>query len=129
MSYLTFDEYKSFGYAEMKEEEFTQILPRAEDYLDTQTKNFYRFNDLESDIAFRKKKFKKAIGLQVEYMFTTGAMTTEDINGPQSWSVDGMSVTEASRYSATGKNEAPSILSEDAIAILSGTGLLYRGLR
>ena len=125
--YLTFEEYTNLGYSEMNEEEFGKLITRASDYIDVQTRNFYQFNDLESDILFRKTKFKKAIALQVEYMQATGALSTHDVNTPQSWSIGRTSVTEASRYSNNGRNEAPSIVSEDAIAALSGTGLLYRG--
>lgn len=126
--YLTYEEYKKMGYTELDQEEFDKLITRACDYLDVQTRNFYQFKSLDDDLEFRKIKFKKAIALQVEYMYQTDAQTSAEINRPQSWSVDGMSVSEASRYSNTGKNEAPSIISEDAISALSGTGLLHRGL-
>lgn len=126
--YLTYEEYKKMGYTELKKEEFDKLITRACDYLDVQTRNSYQFKSLDDDLEFRKIKFKKAIALQVEYMYQTDAQTSAEISRPQSWSVDGMSVSEASRYSNTGKNEVPSIISEDAIAALSGTGLLHRGL-
>lgn len=128
MPYLTYEEYKEFGYSDIKQDEFENLIQRACDYLDIQTRNFYQFNDLETDIDFRKTKFKKAVALQVEYMYQTGATTAFEINTPQSWSVDGMSVSESSRYNASGTNESPSIISDDTLAMLSGTGLLFRGL-
>lgn len=127
MPYLTHDEYTEFGYSEIQEEDFERLISRACDYLDVQTRNFYRSNDLAKDIEFRRAKFKKAVALQVEYMHVTGASTSYDINTPQSWSIGRTSVSEASRYSNNGRNESPSIICEDAIAMLSGTGLLYRG--
>lgn len=129
MAYLTHEEYQSFGYESIEKDDFDKIIEKAGDFLDVETRSFYRINPIDEDPSvFRREKFKKAVALQVEYMYQTGANSTAEINSPQSWSLDGMSVTEASRYSNTGKNEAPSIVSEDAIRMLSGTGLLYRGL-
>lgn len=128
MSYLSYLEYQKIGYTSMTEDEFDELVNKACDLVDVQTRNFYQFNDLESDIDFRKSKFKKAVAAQIEYMYQANATSTLEINSPQSWSVDGMSVTEASRYNNTGANESPSIMSDDAILLLSGTGLLFRGL-
>lgn len=129
MPYLTFEEFTSLIVNDdITPSEFDKLLVRASDFLDIETRNFYRFNDLESDIPFRRDKFKKAIAYQIEYMHVTEALTSYDINTPTSWSIGRTSVTEASRYSNSGKNEVPSIVSEDAISMLSGTGLLFRGV-
>lgn len=128
MAYLTFEEYKDFGYEEIEEDDFKKLITKARDFMDIQTRDFYQKNDLETDIVYRKNKFKKAIALQVEYMYQSDSTSSHEVNTPQSWSIGRTSVSEASRYSNTGKNEAPSIICEDAIAILSGSGLLYRGV-
>lgn len=127
MSYLTYAEYDKFGYEKLTNEEFNKFVSKACDFMDIQTRDFYQKNDLETDVTYRKSKFKKAVALQIEYMCQSDSTTTYEINTPQSWSIGRTSASEASRYSNTGKNEAPSIISEDAIAMLSGTGLLYRG--
>ncbi|WP_347979493.1 hypothetical protein [Lactococcus formosensis] len=127
MAYLTYDEYKKFGYQEVTEEEFKRLVVRASDFIDIRTRNFYRFHDLETDIEFRATQFKKAIALQIEYMSTIGAVSTADINNPTSWSLDGVSVSNGnSRLADDGT--AISIISEDAMEVLSETGLLYRGV-
>ncbi|MDG6143077.1 hypothetical protein NGA84_06915 [Lactococcus formosensis] len=127
MTYLTYDEYKKFGYQEVTEEEFKRLVVRASDFIDIRTRNFYRFHDLETDIEFRATQFKKAIALQIEYMATIGAVSTADINNPTSWSLDGVSVSNGnSRLADDGT--AISIISEDAMEVLSETGLLYRGV-
>lgn len=127
MAYLTYDEYKKFGYQEVTEEEFKRLVVRASDFIDIRTRNFYRFHDLETDIEFRATQFKKAIALQIEYMATIGAVSTADINNPTSWSLDGVSVSNGnSRLADDGT--AISIISEDALEVLSETGLLYRGV-
>ncbi|OFI48821.1 hypothetical protein BG261_05375 [Floricoccus tropicus] len=129
MSYLTHEEYKEFGYSDIDDSEFSKLITKASDFLDIQTRNYYINHSLKDDIEFRKLKFKKAIALQIEYMYQSGASSSYDINTPQSWTIGRTSVSESSRYSSNGKNETPSIVSEDAISMLSGTGLLYRGLR
>lgn len=127
MAYLTYDEYKKFGYQEVTEEEFKRLVVRASDFIDIRTRNFYRFHDLETDIEFRATQFKKAIALQIEYMATIGAVSTADINNPTSWSLDGVSVSNGnSRLADDGT--AISIISEDALEVLSETGMLYRGV-
>lgn len=130
MAYITFQEFQKLtGNSELEEKEFDSLLHRASDFMDVKTRAFYQQNELESDVSqFRRDRFKKAVAYQIEYMQDTGAKSSYDINTPQSWSIGRTSVTEASRYNSTGQNEAPSIVSEDAISMLSGTGLLYRGV-
>lgn len=128
MAYLTFAEYGEFKYTEMTEEEFNRLIGKTSDFMDSQTRNFYQFKNIELDIPFRRNKFKRALALQVEYMYQSDSTSSYDVNTPQTWSIGRTNVSEASRYSNTGRNEAPSILSDDALLALSGTGLLYRGL-
>lgn len=127
MAYLTYDEYKKFGYQDVTEEDFKRLVVRASDFIDIRTRNFYRFHDLETDIEFRATQFKKAIALQIEYMTTIGAVSTADINNPTSWSLDGVSVSNGNSR-LTDDGTSISIVSEDAMEILSETGLLYRGV-
>ena len=128
MAYLTFTEYEELGYTSLEEDDFNNLIAKASTFIDSQTRDFYHYNDLETDIEYRKTKFKKAIALQVEYMYQSGATSTYDANTPQSWSIGRTSVSEASRYSNTGRNEAPSVICEDAILALSGSGLLSRNI-
>lgn len=125
MAYLTFPEYQKFGYREVTEDDFKRLVVRASDVIDIRTRNFYRFHDLESDVEFRKNQFKKAIALQIERMAILGAVSTAEIDSPTNWSLDGVSVTNGSS-GASGDNTT-SIVSDDALELLSMTGLLYRG--
>ncbi|MFK4955071.1 hypothetical protein ACI1TW_03185 [Lactococcus garvieae] len=125
MAYLTFEEYIKFGYQEVTEEDFKRLVVRASDVIDIRTRNFYRFHDLETDIEFRATQFKKAIALQIEYMSTIGAVSTADINNPTSWSLDGISVSNGN--SGASGERTISIVSDEALELLSMTGLLYRG--
>ena len=129
MAYLSYTEYEALGLSNLTASEFDDLISKASFVLDSQTRDFYQFTDLESDMPYRKQKFKMAIALQVEYMHQSNATSTYEANTPQSWSIGRTSVSEASRYSNTGRNEAPSIVCEDALIALSGSGLLYRGVR
>lgn len=125
MTYLTYDEYKKFGYQEVTEEEFKRLVVRASDFIDIRTRNFYRFHDLETDIEFRAAQFKKAIAVQIEHMAILGAISTAEIDSPTNWSLDGISVSNGNS-SASGEGTV-NIISEESLELLSMTGLLYRG--
>ena len=129
MAYLTYMDYEALGLSNLTASEFNDLIGKASFVLDSQTRDFYQFTDLESDMPYRKQKFKMAVALQVEYMHQSSATSTYEANTPQSWSIGRTSVSEASRYSNTGRNEAPSVICEDAILALSGSGLLFRGVR
>lgn len=58
-----------------------------------------------------------------------GADTYERINNtPQSFSAGRTSISNASRYNPSGKNESKSLVAEDIYIYLEGTGLLHRGV-
>lgn len=127
MAYLTYEEYTSFGYEDVDAAEFKDLVEKASDLMDLQTHNFYQINPIDEDPSdFRRTKFKKAVALQIDYMHQVGATTASEMSSPQSWSVEGMSVSTGG--SGADGNSSASIISEDAIWALSGTGLLYRGL-
>lgn len=128
MAYLTYTEYEALGLSNLTASEFNDLIGKASFVLDSQTRDFYQFTDLESDMPYRKQKFKMAVALQVEYMHQSSATSTYEANTPQSWSIGRTSVSESSRYSNTGKNEAPTIVCDDAILALSGSGLLSRNI-
>ena len=130
MPYLTYEEYKKFGFTEIDESEFNRLLRRASDVVDGITEHFYKFNNISDDVPFRQEQFKKAVGAQIEYFHEVGATTFEGINKtPQSFSVGRTSVSNASRYNPSGKNESKSMVAEEVYFHLSGTGLLFRGVR
>lgn len=129
MPYLTYEEYEEFGFATIGEEEFNKLIKKASDVIDSVTRHFYKFNDIDKDVKFRREQFKKAIGAQIEYFHDVGATTYESINNaPQSFSAGRTSVSNASRFNPGGKNESKSLAAEDAIMYLAETGLLYRGI-
>lgn len=129
MPYLTFEEYKEYGFNELEEEQFNELIRKASDMIDSITRHFYKFNDINDDVEFRREQFKKAVGAQVEYFNEVGSTTYEGINSaPQTFQAGRTAVSNASRFNASGSNETKSLLSEDALLYLRDTGLLHRGV-
>lgn len=129
MPYLTYEEYNDFGFSEIAEDEFNKLLQKASDMVDSITRHFYKFNNIEDDVEFRREQFKKAVGAQIEYFHEVGSTTYEGINSaPQTFQAGRTAVSNTSRFNASGSNETKSLLSEDALLYLRDTGLLHRGL-
>ena len=130
MPYLTLAEYKEFTGKSIEETKFTELLPKASDVLDHVTGHFYARVDINNDIyLWRVKQFKKALAVQIEYFDELGATTFEAINNsPQSFTAGRTSVSNTSRFNASGTNESKSLIAEDVYIFLEGTGLLYVGI-
>ena len=114
------DEYKG---ASIDESAFSSLVVRASDAIDSITRSFYQFHDLENDLAFRKNKFKKAVASQVEYFHEVGATTTYGMNEPTS-----VTIGRTSQSGGSTSIQTNTLLSPDVIGYLNDTGLLYRGL-
>lgn len=107
---------------------FDQLADLASEYLDDQTHGFYQVNDINADPwSLRASKFKRAVTCQIAYMIDSGITTTEQaINKPTSETktIGKTTVTKSWANNQSGV----SAISADALAALSGTGLLYRGV-
>lgn len=131
MAYITFDEYKDLtGATDDMLEKFNVNLSKASAVIDSITNNFYQFNDLETDkVNFRANRFKLALCAQIDYFIEVGSNTYEGINkAPQSFSLGRTSISNGSRYNASGSNESKSLVADDVYIYLEGTGLLYKGV-
>lgn len=128
MSYLTYGEYISFGNDEIDQTEFNKLLIKASDVLDHVTRNFYQFNDLESDHEFRRTKFKKAVSAQIAFFHDMGGTSSHEINEPGTVTIGRTTVSKGGNKFSGGEESKNSIISEDVYIYLSGTGLLYRGI-
>lgn len=130
MAYLTLAEYTTDGnYRDIAQDEFTKLLNKAESLLDVITNSFYRFTNFDTDNEWRKKRVKRALISQIDYFKETGKTTTEGLNSsPQSVSLGRTTISQSSRYNASGSNESKTIISDDMEIYLQGTGLLYRGI-
>lgn len=129
MPYLTYDEFKELNKADVDEETFNKLFPKATALLNNVTNHFYVINDILLDNPWRVNQFKQALCAQIEYFNELGATTFESINkAPQTFSAGRTSVSNASRYNPGGNNESKSLVAEDVYIYLEGTGLLFAGV-
>lgn len=130
MAYLTFEEYKSLtNSTDESRTSFETNLSKASAVLDTITDNYYQFHDLDADMPFRAMRFKLALCAQIGYFVEMGGNTFEAINkAPQTFSLGRTSISNGSRYNASGENESKSLVAEDVYIYLGGTGLLNRSV-
>ena len=124
MDYLTYDEYIQLGFAEIEKTEFDRLLPKASDVIDSITRYFYRYNDLDDDVPFRREMFKKAVAAQIQYFHDKGGTMNHEIVSPLTVNIGRTSVLMGEKN----QQRANAIISSDAIRYLSGTGLLYCGV-
>lgn len=130
---LTYDEFMKMGF-EFDETKFNELLPFAEIQLNIKVRRYYEFHDLESDLEFRKKAYKRAIAFQVLYMDKQGVSTADDAaNKPTSvsQSIGATSVSKSFRSNSSSSSSngvGTSAISLEALNQLSGTGLLSRGV-
>src|SRR5690606_36321374 len=127
MDYLTYDEYIQLGFAEIEETEFERLLPRASDVVDSVTRFFYKFNDIEQDVPFRREQFKKAVAAQIQYFHDMGGTSSHELNEAQTVTIGRSTVSTGNRYSSQ-EEQKNKLISDDVFIYLRYTGLLYRGV-
>lgn len=129
--YVSNEEYQKASYLADSEmpKGLDLILIRASKLLDDLTNDYYWNNPIDDDpFPLRVQRFKRAVILQAQYMVEQGVTSTEQLNAqPVTQTIGRTTVSRAARNSSSG-DEKSTIYSEDAIAALSGTGLLYRGV-
>ena len=127
MSYLTLEEYKELGFAEI--EEFSELKLKAEMAVDLYTNYLYQNNNLEDDFPPRKKAVKLAIANQIRYLNETGILTAEDKHSLGSLSIGRTTVNYGCNGSSPAKIEASKYnLALDTMNLLKSVGFGYRGV-
>lgn len=125
MNYLTLEEFKELGFAEIND--FSDLRKKAEMAVDLYTNYFYQNNNLEDDFPPRKKAVKLAIANQIRYLNESGILSAEDKINLNSVSIGRTTINysdknntnhEASRYN----------LSLDTLNLLKSVGFGYRGV-
>lgn len=125
MNYLTLDEYKKLGFAEIKD--FLDLRQRAEMAIDLYTNYFYQCHDLEADIPPRKKAVKLAIANQIRYLNESGILSAEDKVTFDSVSIGRTTFNYGDENNAN--QEASKLnLSLDTMNLLKSVGFGYRGV-
>lgn len=130
---LTYQEFTELGFT-LEEAKFKELLPLAEIHLNIKVRCYYEFHDLETDLEFRKKAYKRAIAFQIIYMDKQGVSTADDVaNKPTSVSQSIGATSVSKSFGSTRSNGVSNVVGTSAISLealnqLSGTGLLSRGI-
>ena len=126
MPYLTYQEFTELGFPEIEETEFNKLLPKASDVLNSVTRSFYEFNDINDDVEFRRIRFKKAVAAQIQYFHDMGATSSHELNNPLSVQIGRTQMSMGERNQQNVNKFGTT--SDDVYLHLQGTGLLYRGI-
>src|SRR5690606_38103991 len=100
MAYLKYQEYIDLGFPVIGEAEFNKLLPKASDAIDGVTRSFYKFNDLNSDVPFRREQYKKAVAAQIQYFHDMGGTSSHELNEAQTVTIGRTTVTTSNRNSS-----------------------------
>lgn len=128
MNYITLEEYKELGFAEV--DDFSDLRQRAEMAVDLYINYFYQNNNLEDDFPPRKKAVKLAIANQIRYLNETGILTAEDKHSLGSLSIGRTTINYGGSGTSPAKIEASKYnLALDTMNLLKSVGFGYRGVR
>lgn len=125
MNYLTLEEFKELGFAEIND--FSDLRQKAEMAVGLFTNYFYQNNNLEDDIPPRKKAVKLAIANQIRYLNESGILTAEDKITLNSVSI-GRTTINYSDKNNTNHESSRYNLSLDTLNLLKSVGFGYRGV-
>lgn len=127
MAYLTYQEYIDLGFPEIGESKFDKLLPKASDIIDSVTRSFYKFNDIEQDVPFRREQFKKAVAAQIQYFHDMGGTSSHELETAETVTI-GRTTVSSTRGSSSDETKKNSIISVDALMYLRDAGFLYSGV-
>lgn len=127
--YLTKEEYEKMGFATIASPfSFDNLLMRASSILDNKTRNHFNFVKYEDDFEWRVEKFKRAIGMQIEYFVQNEATSTSQMNDrPMNVTIGRVTVSRGGKAQTLEGSEV-TLECPDLAIVLEGTGLLYRGV-
>ena len=127
MDFLLFEEYRDLSVVLVDEETFKKLYKISTRVLSYETNDYFDYNDFNDTSEWIKNKYKEAITLQIDHMYTTKQTSTHSANSQPS-SVSLGRTTVSSRSGQSNKTERKFLISEDVLMVLSNTGLLYRGV-
>ncbi|WP_125703704.1 head-tail connector protein [Lacticaseibacillus daqingensis] len=129
--YVEAPEYVEAMHVTEAPSDYEELAALAGQYLDEITNYYYQQHAIIDDkFEMRVMRFKRAVMMQVRYMAETGIKSSIDYKASQAQSVSqSIGDTSVSKtLGDTAANVSGTIVCDDALRALSGTGLLYRGV-
>jgi len=131
--YLTYDEYLNLNSHDsaVTSALFDKYIGKAGLVIDELTRDYYQLHDLISDKdTYRSNKFREAVGLEISHLNELGtASSYEAGEEPTSISMGRTSMNFGNQTQSINGAPLSSLYSDEAISVLSGSGLLFRGVR
>lgn len=123
--YITEEEFKEFTGEDAPDNfKYLEMSARAE--LDTATRFHFRTNEFTDD--YISQQFKQAMVVQIKFYMDKDTTSSEAMNDtPDSVRIGDTTVSYNRSGNATERSRRDTALSQDAVNLLRGTGLLYRG--
>lgn len=125
--YLTFDLYTNELGGIATKDKFDVLEANTESLFDVRTRMYYQKHNIDEDTdGCRVLMFRKAMTVQINYLFANNVTNADELAGKdiKSISIDGTTVTSSSSLSDTNTNG----ISNLALEYLVQTGLLFRGV-
>lgn len=128
MAYLNYLEYQEISIEPIEKDAFDKLNKHATLVIDIAIRHFYKGKDFEADYDWRRDAVKTAVAYQIDYYFEVGAHSYEGLNSSPGSVTLGRTSISKNVGNRISQDDNKSLLSVEAQSILSGTGLLYRGV-
>lgn len=131
--YLTFEDYQKLNASDtaITSDLFAKYLGKASLVIDEMTSDYYKLHDLATDDnLYRANKFREAIGLEINHLNELGTSSSYEAGlEPSSVSMGRTSINYGNQTQNINGAPLSALYSDEAISVLAGSGLLYRGVQ
>lgn len=131
--YLTFEDYQKLDASDtaITSDLFAKYIGKASLVIDEITRDYYQLNDLATDNNhYRAGKFREAVGLEINHLNELGASSSYEAGlEPSSVSMGRTSINYGNQTQDINGAPLSALYSDEAISVLAGSGLLYRGVQ
>jgi hypothetical protein len=131
MVYVSSDEYLELLHTASVPENYDELEQTSSECLNLATRFFYHSDAnqlLDDPVQSRANAFKLALARQIKYMDDTGIKSAVDYSKASAVTSQTIGRTTISKGSTSGTNRSGTILCDEALNILEGAGLTYRGV-
>lgn len=131
--YLTFEDYQKLNSYDttITSDLFAKYIGKASLVIDEITRDYYQLHDLTTDKdTYRANRFCEAIGLEINHLNELGTSSSYEAGQePSSVSMGRTSINYGNQTQDINGAPLSALYSDEAISVLAGSGLLYRGVQ
>lgn len=131
--YLTFEDYQKLNSYDttITSDLFAKYIGKASLVIDEITRDYYQLHDLTTDKnTYQANKFREAVGLEINHLNELGTSSSYEAGQePSSVSMGRTSINYGNQTQDINGAPLSALYSDEAISVLAGSGLLYRGVQ